>query len=151
MDRHNVIDEVAAKSTRRKTKVKRVDYIVVHHSVTADTCGWEDMLRIHRNKGYASIGYHFVIRGSDGEVYKCLPISPAVVGAHARGQNSVSIGICVTGNYEKHKPKGEAVETLAGLLGELQEAYPRAQVKGHQEMTHSHTACPGKHLMAVLR
>jgi len=151
MATHNVIEKVAAKSMRRRTLVDAVRYIVVHHSVTADTCGWEDMLRIHLRKGYSSIGYHFVIRGSDGEVYKCLPISPAVVGAHAIQQNPESIGVCVTGNYEKHKPKPAALAALKGVLVELQAAYPKAKVMGHKEMQYSRTACPGKYLMAALQ
>jgi len=148
----NVIDLVASKSRRRVIRVKAVDFIVVHHSVTPPDYGWEDILRIHlaHKPPYQSIGYHFVIRGTSGQVYKCLPISPAVIGAHAYMQNAVSIGICVTGNYEENEPREVALTALKELLAELHSAYPKAKILGHREMLHSKTACPGKHLQAAL-
>jgi len=146
-----VIEEVNALSPKpRKARIMAVDYLVVHHSVTPPTYDWEHLLDIHINKGYRSIGYHFVVRGSDGQVYKCLPVSPAVVGAHAKSQNSVSLGVCVTGNYELGPPNNDALAGLWSVLKELHKAYPKAKILGHREMTHSRTACPGRYLQAAL-
>lgn len=50
--------------------------------------------RWHRARGWAGIGYHYVI-DRDGSIGKGRPLSR--VGAHTRGHNRDSVGICLIG------------------------------------------------------
>ncbi len=87
--------------TEQIDKVKR---IVIHHSATAT--GNAAFFRVlHRMvNNWNDIGYHFVIgNGSfscDGMVEegRKLPFT----GAHARGANEDSIGICLVGNFNRY-------------------------------------------------
>ena len=149
----DVIAQVAAASRRPRTTVMRGDvrFVVVHHSVTPITYKWEQILSIHLHKGYQSIGYHYVICGANGEIFKCLPVGPPpVVGAHVKNENSYAVGICITGNYEEQFPKTLAISALCRLWRELRGAFPKAKLVGHREMKKSRTKCPGKYLQRIV-
>ena len=67
-------------------------------------------------------------------------------GAHCRGQNKMSIGICLMGNFEETLPTKEQLKSLEELLIKKQKEYniPKNQIFGHQNFTA--TLCPGKNL-----
>jgi N-acetyl-anhydromuramyl-L-alanine amidase AmpD len=96
--------------------------------------------------GWSDIGYHYVIR-RNGEVEVGRPES--VAGAHTRGSNSNSIGICLVGGEHRDggDQKADANFTLhqwaalAILLKELRVKYPAASVSGHRTYD-SHKTCP---------
>ena len=76
----------------------------------------------HRRRGFNGIGYHYYIRQS-GEVINIRPLSRN--GAHAKGYNRNSIGICYEGGLDKDgKPKDtrtpEQHAALRQLVNELQ-------------------------------
>lgn len=48
----------------------------------------------HRQRGFRAIGYHFVIT-KDGTIHNGRELS--MIGAHTHGENTDSIGICLTG------------------------------------------------------
>ena len=78
-------------SKRSSTK-----YIILHHRA-----GNGDVMSIHSQhlgQGWAGIGYHFYVR-KDGNVYSGRPIN--MVGGHTTNYNSVSVGVCFEGNFEK--------------------------------------------------
>ena len=89
------------------------DTIIVHCSATPQNMdiGVEEIRRWHtdpkpRGKGWSDIGYHYVIRRSGvveaGRDWKRM-------GAHARGHNRTSIGIClVGGNDAEDRRRAEA-------------------------------------------
>jgi len=95
-------------------KLKAVTYIVVHGSATKDDqdIGVEEIRRSHRQKGWLDIGFHYVIR-RDGTIEDGRPYD--VPGAHARGYNDKSLGICLVGmNYTEVQ-----LESLSQLLVDL--------------------------------
>ena len=124
--------------------MRKIDKIILHcsatkegqHFTTADIDNW------HRARGFAKIGYHFVVY-LDGSVHKGRDISE--IGAHCLGQNKNSIGICYIGGLDKNgKPKDtrtpEQKKALISLVAELKEKYPNATIHGHNEFAAK--ACP---------
>ena len=118
----------------------RTDYIVLHHAA-AITCTAQQVDNWHKGNGWTGIGYHFFIR-KDGSIYRGRP--EWATGAHASGKNSISMGVCVEGNYETEKTMPQAQKTaLKELLTYLKGKYPTAGIKGHREV--GATGCPGKY------
>lgn len=123
-----------------------VDYIVVHCSATKpeQDIGADEIRLWHRQRGWLDIGYHKVIR-RDGTVEDGRPLHAQ--GAHARGFNDVSIGICLVGGINaRGKPANnyttEQLTALAALLDSLQMRHPRANVLGHRDLPNVAKACP---------
>ena len=62
-----------------------------------------DIDRWHRERGWLKIGYHYVIK-RDGTVETGRELEE--VGAHAKGHNAISVGICMVGGLsEDNEPE----------------------------------------------
>jgi N-acetylmuramoyl-L-alanine amidase len=81
------------------------------------------------------IGYHYVILGS-GEVQNGRP--EFIQGAHARGHNENTIGICLIGDDEPTVLQSVA---LAKLVKSILERHPITVICGHNELDDNKT-CP---------
>jgi N-acetyl-anhydromuramyl-L-alanine amidase AmpD len=116
-------------------KRARTDTIILHHAVYNGTVN--GIHNIHLNKGWSGIGYHFYIR-KDGSIYRGRPED--MIGAHAYGFNSTSIGICFEGNFEIDI-MGVA-QILAGneLVNYLKDKWKVSKVIKHKDI--NATACP---------
>lgn len=118
--------------------------------------GRADIDRWHRSRGWLGIGYHYVIR-RDGELE--MGRSHDVVGAHAKGHNSTSVGVCMVGGVgdldatprevSENNFTGAQWQTLDVLLRTLNDLYPHAQVIGHNEV--SSKDCPSFDVQLWLR
>lgn len=98
--------------------------------------------KMHRDRGFQrsarwlkwqnphlpAIGYHFVIT-CNGAVFSGR--HPNEVGAHVRGLNSHSIGVCLTGTDAYTQAQWE---TLAANISGLRKTYPAARVVGHRDL-----------------
>ena len=116
--------------------------IVLHHSAsTAGNVGAAEIHRWHQDRGWNGIGYHYVIRRS-GDVERGRPVQAQ--GAHVRGQNAESIGICLTGDFRIQGPSPQQIRSAQRLLRELMRAFPQAEIVRHSDL--ANTACPG-HLL----
>ena len=75
------------------TMMRKIDLIVIHCSATrADRSLTPDDLETqHRRRGFNGTGYHYYIR-KDGTVHLTRPIER--IGAHVKGFNLNSVGIC---------------------------------------------------------
>lgn len=91
--------------------------------------------RIAFNRSLGYIGYHFVI-DTDGTVESGRKVGER--GAHVKGQNTGSIGICLVG-YSKFTLK--QWQALAKLVHQLSAQYPDASLHGHREFAAKF--CPG--------
>jgi N-acetyl-anhydromuramyl-L-alanine amidase AmpD len=117
--------------------------IVLHHSASADVPAAE-IHSWHRAKGWAGIGYHFVIR-KDGCIERGRP--QETVGAHAGAAvNGCSIGICLCGNFMLDLPSDAQLVSLVELVVWLKRYYQvpagaQIEVKLHREV--AATECPG--------
>lgn len=90
------------------------------------------------------MGYHFYVT-REGFVHVCRPLS--VVGAHAKGYNAHSIGICYEGGLN---PEGKPADTrteaqkksLRKLIELLRALLPKVNVKGHRDLPGVSKSCP---------
>ena len=81
--------------------------MVLHHR--AGDGDAEGIHKLHKDRGYSGIGYHFYVR-KDGKIYQGRPIE--TVGAHTLGANQKSIGICFEGDFEKEMATLAPLEPL---------------------------------------
>lgn len=116
---------------------KKTDKIILHHR--AGNGDVESIDRIHKNKGWVCIGYHFYVR-KDGSIYRGRQEN--AVGAHAYGSNSTSIGICAEGNFETDTMPKVQKEAIIELVNYLKNKYPIMGVIRHKDV--NSTACPGR-------
>ena len=122
------------------------NYLVIHCSATrADQeITAEHIRRWHvDDNSWSDIGYHWVIE-RDGKIQHGRHAQSQ--GAHVRGHNHESIGICLVGGMaENGDPEDnftpEQWLVLEMLIEVLQVRYPAAQVVGHYYFT-PYKTCP---------
>ena len=78
--------------------MRAISLIVVHCSATREDKSFteHDLDVCHRRRGFNGVGDHFYIR-KNGDIKSTRPLER--IGAHARGFNSESIGICYEGGH----------------------------------------------------
>lgn len=118
---------------------REINLVVIHCSATrADRdITAQDIDSAHKVRGFSCWGYHYYIRKS-GKVEPMRPLD--VPGAHARGYNAKSIGICYEGGLDEN---GKAADTrtrmqtqaLHTLVGSLLTKFPDAEVVGHRDLS----------------
>lgn len=106
----------------------------------------DEIRRWHRDRGWSDIGYHYVI-GRDGYWMEGRPVEK--IGAHVRGRNSRSVGICLIGGKSSNEndqfsdhftPEQDAA--LRKMLETLSTRFPKVtRISGHNQ--YAAKACPG--------
>lgn len=99
----------------------------------------------HIARGFRDIGYHIIIDRS-GAVVDGRPMDQ--VGAHVKGHNTGTIGVCLIGGhgsdaddkFEEHFTPAQE-KALMATIGNLKAMYGNLKVSGHNE--YSNKACPG--------
>ena len=124
--------------------MRTIDKIIIHCSATlpGQRVDVETITRWHKQRGFKTIGYHFFIDRS-GTIHAGRPLEQQ--GAHCKGQNAHSIGICYEGGLDKY---GFPLDTrtimqriaMKELVAQLQERFTEATVHGHREFANK--ACP---------
>lgn len=100
--------------------------------------GVEEITQWHKARGFNNVGYHFVIR-KNGTIEKGRDID--VIGAHCKGQNSHSIGICWVGGYDAKDDRTDAQkEAMQKLVISLNMVFGKMSIHGHNEF--STKTCP---------
>ena len=131
--------------------MKDIEKIIVHCSATREgdeSINAEVIDRWHKKRGWKGIGYHFVIL-IDGLIETGRMIDKC--GAHTKGMNCKSIGVCYIGGVESERnDKGkysakdtrtpEQIATMLELLRLLKKIYPDAKIHGHRDFAAK--ACP---------
>jgi len=136
-------------------------YIVIHHSAT-DTGSAETFDTEHRRRGWRGLGYHFVIAngngGPDGQVQVGDRWTAQAVGAHTGGTpgnayNRRGIGICLVGDFDRHRPTRRQLAALKALTAQLADRYgiPPENIIGHRHAPNANTQCPGKWMARYIR
>ncbi len=140
---------------RRPLSILR--FIVVHHSATPSDWSVEDIRRIHLSLGYADIGYHYLITPKGMKVGRpiiyrgahVLPDKPPYIGID---MNSVSIGLCIIGDFSKNSPSPKLINEAAYGIVRLSKKFnipiSASSVIGHRDV--SFTVCPGKDTMPLI-
>ena len=126
--------------------MRQIKEIIVHCSATREgqDISVETIKDWHVNgRGWSDIGYHFYI-DINGEIQKGRDI--AKIGAHCKGHNRNSIGICYCGGVEADgkTPKDTRLEcqkeALVAVLRTLKAMFPNAVTHSHNDFANK--ACP---------
>lgn len=119
--------------------MRKINYIVVHCSATREghALTSEALDEEHRRRGFRCTGYHYYIR-RDGTTVLTRPIELA--GAHVKGYNMHSIGLCYEGGLDAlGRPKDtrtpEQRSALRLLVYQLLKQYPNARLCGHRDLS----------------
>ena len=125
--------------------MREINKIIIHCSATPEgrDVSPEDIKRWHiEDNGWSDIGYHFIIT-LDGVVHLGRALDRA--GAHVKGHNSDSIGVCYIGGMDaemksaKDTRTEEQKEALVNLLCELKDIFGGV-IYGHRDF--SSKECP---------
>ena len=121
--------------------IKRQDtfYVFVHHA-QATKCTVQDVHTWHvMENGWIGIGYHYFI-DKNGNVWNGRPLD--MVGAHTKGYNHNSIGICLEGDYTVEKISEHVKSVLVNLLVSIKRTYDKIKILRHMDV--NQTSCPGE-------
>lgn len=134
--------------------MRKITGIIIHCSATKPD--WmagasadakrDEIRRWHvEGNGWSDIGYHYLI-DRNGTIVEGRPIERD--GAHVKGHNKGTIGICLLGGHGSSENDAfadnftEAQDlALRGLIDLMQKAYGKVPVTGHNE--YAAKACPG--------
>jgi N-acetyl-anhydromuramyl-L-alanine amidase AmpD len=124
--------------------MREINKIIVHCAATPNFKDfskkhideWHKARGFNKSRRFSSYcGYHFVIK-TDGIIEKGRMLFEQ--GAHCKGYNTDSIGICMIGTDKYTKEHWESYKLL---LRELKELFPNATIHGHREFSNKY--CPG--------
>ena len=125
--------------------MKDIKYIIIHCSATREDVAYtvEQMEADHKARGFRTIGYHYYVR-RDGTVTQHR--ENYETGAHCKGYNSCSIGICYEGGLDRQgKPANTLTDaqrrSMGTLIRALRKSYPAATLVGHCDLNPA-KACP---------
>lgn len=128
--------------------MRDIQMIVVHCSATRCNRDYTVRQLFHDHvlvNRWRYIGYHYYIR-KNGEVTETRPVER--MGAHAKGYNAHSIGICYEGGLDE---QGHYADTrtkkqkaaMEKLIRRLKRQFPTiSQVVGHRDLPGVQKACP---------
>ena len=124
--------------------MRNINKIIVHCSATPEgrEVSADTIDQWHKKRGWSGIGYHYVV-ALDGRIEYGREITKQ--GAHVKGHNKGSIGICYIGGCDsamnsKDTRTLEQKESLLLLLKTLKKMHPDATIHGHNEFANK--ACP---------
>ena len=124
--------------------MRDIDKIILHCSATPEgrDVSVKTIREWHKQRGWSDIGYHYVVM-LDGTIEEGRPLERQ--GAHVRGHNKGSIGICYVGGLDSDmKAKDTRTDaqraSLSAFLEFLMVEYPKATLHGHNEFAAK--ACP---------
>jgi len=98
---------------------------------------------MHKKRGFRTIGYHFLVH-PDGTIDIGRKLYE--IGAHAKGKNLHSVGICYVGGLEKKKKKTDKriakdtrtvqqIHALRALDAVLKSLFPDSEAVGHRDLS----------------
>lgn len=122
--------------------MRKLTRVIIHCSATPPNMhiGAKEIKEWHLQRGFNDIGYHFVIQRS-GKVEEGRPIKKP--GAHAKGHNADSIGICLVGGVDnKGHPEDNFLHDQIIRLKYLLQRWPDLEVLGHRDLPGVGKACP---------
>jgi N-acetylmuramoyl-L-alanine amidase len=140
--KHYIIEAEYVKFLKKRciiADLKKIKKIVLHCSDSPDSVdiGVKDIRRWHLNRGWSDVGYHYIVR-RDGRIEKGRDLN--TMGAHVRGHNDDSIGVCWVGRKVASDKQLQAIyKLMRGLMSKFNlNAY---DIYGHTELDPNKT-CP---------
>ncbi|MFZ2587888.1 MAG: N-acetylmuramoyl-L-alanine amidase [Alphaproteobacteria bacterium] len=120
---------------------------ITKHIVHCSASEYGDVAEIrrwHKARGWADVGYHFVIR-RDGEIEVGRTLD--MIGAHCEGHNADSVGTCLVGVCEFTEAQFKALRRVQGMLEGM---LGKVEVFGHRDFN-PHKTCPNFNVREILR
>ena len=117
---------------------QNVEFLIVHCSDTENNLSLQaiDIHKMHLNFGWNGIGYHKIILRS-GKIENGRP--EYWVGAHVKGINNISLGVCLIGRDKFTKRQFSSLEKI---LKKWKKLYPLAEILGHRDSINTDKTCP---------
>jgi N-acetyl-anhydromuramyl-L-alanine amidase AmpD len=119
--------------------MRGIDLIVVHCS-DSDNPAHDDVSVInqwHLERGFSGVGYHYFIK-NNGDIQKGRPDEK--IGAHVKGCNKSSLGVCLHGRKRFTKEQFKSLQTLLVKLI-IEYGLTSTSVKEHNKLDKTKT-CP---------
>ena len=136
----NVIDKKLTFYGAKMKFNKELQYIILHHTAASADQTVNQIHSYHLNKGWIGIGYNILV-DKYGNTYWGRGIEYR--GAHTKGYNDISIGICAIGNMETGIMPEAQKESIKKTIKEVLQYYPSiTKIVGHKDL--AATLCPGK-------
>jgi N-acetylmuramoyl-L-alanine amidase len=121
--------------------VRPISYLIIHAS-DSDILAHDNIETIRKwhveERGWSDIGYHYFLDKS-GNVHVGRPEEKA--GAHCRGFNTKSIGICLSGRSEFTEEQFKALEELCHDIAR-RHGLSKSDIVGHCELDQAGKTCP---------
>lgn len=118
---------------------RMISLLVIHCSGTrfCDRYTPAQLRADHLKRGFSDAGYHYYIT-REGELFAMRPVDEP--GAHVRGYNQFSIGICYEGGLDTYfQPRDTRTsaqrQMMEQLVRMLQRMYPESIVLGHRDLS----------------
>lgn len=131
--------------------MRKINKIIVHCSATREGREYsaETIKRWHLKRGFRDIGYHYLVH-LDGSISYGRDIK--IQGAHTKGENKNSIGVCYIGGVESERGENgkwiakdtrtpQQKESLIYLLKTLKNLHKDATIHGHNEFAAKSCPC----------
>ena len=117
---------------------ENISHLVVHCADTPDNEALDARAihDMHLGFGWHGIGYHWVIC-RDGTLQSGRP--EYWVGAHVKGHNETSLGVCLIGR--NHFTDQQFI-SLENILRLWKHSFPKAKIVGHCNTGDTHKTCP---------
>lgn len=136
---------------------RNIEYIVIHHSASADTAleDFDAIFNWHTGnpnvdppvgRGWRDIGYHAVVERLENSPSAQFGRPDHTPGAHVFGHNSSTLGCCFVGNFNNGPPNMDLIRYGAFRVIApwcVQYHVQVEQVVGHNEVPGTSTDCPG--------
>ncbi len=123
--------------------MRKITDIVIHCADTPKNKYFDinDIRKWHvEERGWSDVGYHYVIL-LDGTIQLGRDIK--TIGAHVKGFNSKSIGICYIGGKDNVDTRTTQQKvSLVYLVGSLKRMFKKAKVSGHRDFPNVTKYCP---------
>lgn len=119
--------------------------IIIHHSDSKDdgAVSWGEIRKWHLERGWADIGYHAGVELINDH-YEALIGRPwTTVGAHCKGHNLQSLGLCVVGDWTTVEPPLDQLLKAAEVVRMWMRTYGIPITKVYRHKDFNDTDCPG--------
>lgn len=115
-----------------------IKLLIVHCSDTENKKNFTalDIHKMHLDFGWDGIGYHKIICRT-GKIENGRP--EYWIGAHVKGKNKISLGVCLIGRDYFTKPQFSSLEKV---LRNWKSLYPDAKILGHRDTGNTEKTCP---------
>ena len=117
---------------------QKIKLLVIHCSDTDnnDHITSRDIHKMHLDFGWQGIGYHKIILRC-GKIENGRP--EYWIGAHVKGKNDISLGVCLIGRNKFTKKQFFSLEKI---IKKWKSLYPKAKIVGHCDTGNTEKTCP---------